>query len=202
MITMFTVVVMAAACSDGGVSQAEYDQRVAELTLAQRDLAEARDQVAALRAAESAVESSFEEIEDAILEALGLRGVVADPGRDRLEVLAEAVRATTEERDLLLEAVESGHEEFGPSVDIERIEWLHQVATTVHDWARPSNRPQDLAEIGELSSAVEAAGDEMLSLAYEQLRTDFEGASDEEQVDLLMAVAFWAVEMMRSTAVG
>jgi hypothetical protein len=189
------VAVIVASCGGGGVSQAEYDQKLAELALAQQQLVAAGETIAELEGRAVGADDALAIVEAAVLEALGLRGIAADPGRDRVELLAEAVRATTEERDMLLEAVESGGGgELGPTVDVDLIEGSLRIASAVQDWARPSMRPQSTDDMESLRQVVDQVGDEMVTLAYEQLLADYDRADDGDQVDLLMALGYWAVE--------
>lgn len=187
-----------AACSGGGVSQAEHDQVLAELAVAQQALVEARTEFAESEVTAGEVDAMLAEVEGAVLDALGLRGITADPGRDRVELLAEAVAATTEERDMLLLAIESGGGEFGAGADQEHIAILLSVAATAQDWTRPSVRPADADALEALAPHVDQISDEMLTLAFEQLVAQYDGASSEGQIDLLIDVSMSALERARS----
>lgn len=195
--------VLAGACGGGGVPQAEYDQKVAELALTQQDLVAARERLGELEGAASSVDDVLAEVEEAVLAALGLTGIIADPGRDRIDLLAEAVAATTEERDMLLAAIEAGEgvEGGATSFDLERLEGFVQIAITVQDWVRPSARPASASDLESIRAAIDLVNDEMLTLAFDQLVAEYDAASEEEQIDLLVAVAFWAVDMARAEAV-
>jgi hypothetical protein len=185
------------------VSQAEYDEKVAALALTEQELLQARTQVAALQEAEKGNEAVVDEIESAILDALGLQAISGPPPANRVEQLAAAVAATTEERDALLETIESGGEgEFSAPLDRERLQVLLRIAEVTQNWLLPSSRPLDSVELESLRPLVEQAGDEMVTLAYASLVADYESADADEQIRLLAEVGFWAITLARASISG
>ena len=201
--TMLTIAVAVAAaitaCGGGGVPQAEYDQKVAELALAQQELFDAREQIGELESLTEGSDEVFAEVEAAVLEALGLTGISAPANSDRVEVLAEAVAATTEERDMLLSAIEEGGGEFGSELDVGRVRGLLDIARAAQDWARPTSLPDDVAELTSIEDMVFQVSDEMVTLAYEALIEAYPDANTHDRIGLLLDVAFWAVDIARSS---
>jgi hypothetical protein len=193
--------VVATACGDDGVSRAEYDQKVSELALTQQELVTARERIGELETLAEGNDDVFADVETAVLEALGLVGITAPPGSDRVEVLAEAVAATTEERDMLLRAFEEGDPEFGPGFDVDRVLGLLDIARVMQDWARPTSLPE-VTELTSVEITVGQVGDEMVTLAYEALIEAYPDADTEDRIGLLLDVAFWAVDIARSSLPG
>ena len=197
-IGMVAIALAAAACGGSGVSQAEYDQRVSELALTQQELVAARDRISELEAQTGATDDVLSQVEAAVLEALGLTGISAPAGSDRVETLAEAVAATTEERDMLLRAIEEGDAEFGPGFDVARVFGLLEIASVMQDWARPTGLPDDVTVLAGIQGTIDQVGDEMVSLAFDQLIEAYPDADTEDRISLLLDVAFWAVDIARS----
>jgi outer membrane murein-binding lipoprotein Lpp len=95
--------VLLAACSSGGVSRAEYDQKVAELALTQQDLLAERDVVAALESQLEGIDVEALRNQIAVLEGevaqrdalahtlIEEAGAVVDDRRTPIEQLAEIV---------------------------------------------------------------------------------------------------------------
>ena len=193
------VAVVVTACGGGGVPQAEYDQKLAELALAQQELFDAREQIGELESLTEGSDDVFAQVEAAVLEALGLTGISAPPNSDRVEVLAEAVAATTEERDMLLRAIEEGDPEFSPGFDVDRVRGLLDIARVAQDWARPTGLPDDVSELTTIEDSVFQVSDEMVTLAYEALIEAYPDADTDDRIGLLLDVAFWAVDIARSS---
>jgi hypothetical protein len=199
-VTVVALTLLAAACA-GDVSRAEHDQKLAELALAQQELLAAREEVMLL---EEAVEESSDlaaDVEARILTVLGLRGMIVEPGRDRLDALAEAVAAVVHERDELLGISEATGELGAAPVDGERLRPFLEIAATAVEWTRPDVLPLPPDELAVVGPAVEEAGDEMVTLAYEQLLAASAEATPEDEPELrgLAAdLAWWALETARS----
>jgi len=194
---------VAAAC--GGVSQAEYDQKTTELALTQQDLYEARERIDELDRG-----TDMERVEEQVLAALGLRGMSVEPGRDRAEALAEAVRATADERDELLIMIEEiggtelQREVLAPpaELDIGRIDALLVIASTTQDWMRPTTVPASADEIELIRPIVEVVADAGLQAAYDVALGSYDAATTEDRIELLAVIGYQALETARRALAG
>ena len=197
---LVALALVAVACGGGDVSQAEYDQKLADLALAQQELLEARQEVAASAVSREALNDLAARYESVVLEALGLRAMTVPEGFDRAEVLGEAVAATVRERDELLAGVEgaSPHPEGGV-VDTDRLGGFLTIAGSVLLFVSPDRLPDDATVRESLGPLVEQVDDEMITLAYEELLAAYsQGAADERRAELLNTVGYWAIEMALS----
>lgn len=194
------VTFVVAACGGGDVSQQVYDQKVAELALAQQNLLDARQELRRAVAQGEALDDLADRYEAAVLEALGLVGMSVPEGFDRVDALAEAVSATSQERDELLESMEGGSEsEATVSTDTDRLSAMVTIATSVLLFLPPQPLP-DVATIQEtFGPLVGEVSDEMITIAYDDLIVAYdEGADEERLTELLNGLGYWALQMASS----
>jgi hypothetical protein len=183
--------IVGAGCSSDGVSEAEYDQKVAELALAQQDLYDATD-------AASTAKARTAEIEDRI-DRLAVEAELAlDPGDDPLDVVVETINAGREEvlylSTELERALAAGDAAPPPGTPLDtRLAASLDVAATTTDWLRPGNLPES-EQLVELADAVASTEDEDVRLAYEVLLEGYDNADSEGQVGLIAELDYWAVD--------
>ena len=202
-VVVVVVALFAAACGGGDVSQSVHDQKVAELALAQQDLLEARQELQAAGATQQSIDEVAARYETAVLAALGLVGMDVPDGLDRADALAAAVEGTVQERDELLSMVEEAGPAAPAQIDRERVRLMLTIATSALLFLPPQQVP-DVATIREtFAPLVEQVGDEMISIAYDDLLVAYsEGEEDERKVELLNTLGYWAMEMAQSALAG
>jgi hypothetical protein len=163
-VLLVAVAVLAGSCSRGGVSQAEYDQTVAELALAQQELLAARDDVSSLQSTlgELDPEGLFNQI--AVLEAevaqrddlarsvIEEQGGVVDAARSPLEQLAEMTQEAA----------------TGPGNDGERLDAYLALISLVTGLGLEAAPEAALLE--DLRPTVDATLDMELTGRYDELR--------------------------------
>lgn len=184
-----------AACSSDGVTQAEYDQKVAELALAQQDLYDAND-------AASTAKARAAELEDGIDGLVAEAELALDPGDDTFDVVIETINAGREEvlylSTELERALAAGEATPPPDTPADtRLAALLDVAATTTDWLRSGNLPEP-EQLVELADAVAATEDETVRLAYESLLEGYDGADAEEQTGLVADLDLSAVDSARA----
>lgn len=194
------VALVLSACGGGDVSQQVYDQKVAELSLAQQDLLETRQDLRRASEGQENLEDLAARYETAVLEALDLRGMSVPEGFDRIDALAEAVIATARERDELMAMIEVGSEVTEPgALDSDRLGTMVTIATSVLLYLPPQELP-DAATVQEtFGPLVSRVADEMITLAYDELVLAYdEGAEAVRLTELFNNLGYWALEMVNS----
>ena len=192
----------AGACGGGDVSQEVYDQKVAELALAQQDLLEARQRLQEAGANQRSTDEVAARYETVVLEALGLVGMQVPEGFDRVDALAEAVAATVHERDELMSIIEGGSEPTA-AADPERLRLMLTIGTSALLFLPPQQVPDEATVTETFDSLVEQVGDEMITIAYNDLLAAYaDEVADDRKVELLNSLGYWAIEMAQSALAG